>query len=174
MPFLFPSVLFRRAHDITPEYLKKNGIKALFLDVDNTLTGHGSQELPKEISDWLKIMEKADIKMTIISNNFDKRVRPFAQKIGLSHRAFCCKPSPLGLIQARKDLGFKKSEVALVGDQVFTDVLGANFYGVKSYLVLPMYSDYKPTIRFKRFLEKHILNAYIKRGGKIIEERTTE
>ncbi len=170
MSFFFPNLLFKRAYDITPEFLKKSNIKALLLDVDNTLTGHGSQELPAEISAWLLAMQDAGIKMAIVSNNVEKRVMPFAKKINLEYKSFCCKPSPIGLIKARKILGVQKNEIALVGDQIFTDVLAANFYGIKSYLVVPMYSDYKWTIRFKRYLEKRILNLYYKKGGKIIEK----
>ncbi len=170
MPLFFPSQLFKRAFYITPEQLVKNNIKALLLDVDNTLTGHGSQELPDEIDKWLCSMHDAGIKMAVVSNNMDKRVKPFANKIGLPYKAFCCKPSPLGLMKARGILGVEKSEIALVGDQIFTDVLAANFYGIKSFLVLPMYSDYKWTIRLKRYFESHILNLYIKRGGKIVEK----
>ncbi len=169
MRILFPSVYFKRIYLITPQYLKQNGITTLLLDVDNTLTSHGSQNLPSEIATWLDCMKSENIKMAIVSNNIEKRVKPFAHKIGLPYMSFCCKPSFLGLIKSKKMLGAKKSEIALIGDQIFTDVLAANFYNVKAILVQPMKADYKPTIRFKRFLEKFILNAYFKKGNKMIE-----
>ncbi len=164
----FPSDIFNKAYDITPEYLNNKGIKALILDVDNTLTGHGSQKLPQEIEVWLKEMQDAGIKMMIVSNNFKKRVQPFANAINLQYCAFSCKPSPLGLMRAVKKMNVHKNETALVGDQIFTDILGANFYNMKSLLVIPMYSDYKITIRFKRALEKPIINQFLKKGNKII------
>ncbi len=169
MSVFFPSIYFKRIYMVTPKYLKQNGITTLLLDVDNTLTSHGSQELAQEIADWLNNMKKENIKMAVVSNNVDKRVKPFAQKIGLPYMAFCCKPSPFGLIKSCKMLGVKKDEVALVGDQIFTDILAANFYNIKSILVQPMKSDYQPTIRFKRFLEKFIISAYFKKGNKMIE-----
>ncbi|MEG2037549.1 MAG: HAD hydrolase-like protein, partial [Ruthenibacterium sp.] len=97
----------------------------------------------------------------------------FAQQIDLPFRAFSCKPSPIGLAAARRAFGVKKSEIALVGDQIFTDVLGANLYGIPMLLVQPMYADYKPTIRLKRWLEKPVLARYYKRGGKLIQREET-
>ncbi len=174
MSFFFPSEIFDKVYDITPEYLHSKGINALLLDVDNTLTGHGSQELPQEVSDWLKVMHSSNIKMTIVSNNMNKRVMPFAKRLNMSYRAFCCKPSPYGLMKATNSLGVKKSEIALIGDQVFTDVLAAKFFGIKSLMVIPMYSDYKWTIRLKRYFEKFIIQSYLKSGGKIINTRSTK
>ncbi len=170
---LYPTAIFNRAFDITPLYLINNNIKALILDVDNTLTGHGSQKLPLEIEKWLSEMNSAGIKMVIVSNNFKKRVEPFAKSINLKFCAFSCKPSPLGLAKATKMLGVKKSEVALVGDQIFTDILGANIYNIKSLLVLPMYGDIKFTIRLKRAMEKPIIKAFLKKGN-IINEKGQE
>ncbi len=165
----YPSEIFNRAYDITYEYLKSKGIKALILDVDNTLTGHGSQELPTEIANWLNEMQDAGIAMMIVSNNFNKRVKPFANAIGLDYCAFSCKPSPVGLSKARKKLNVQKNEIALVGDQIFTDVMGANIYGIPSLMVLPMYKDTKFTINLKRNMEKPIINAFLKKGNKIIK-----
>ena len=162
-----PDAVFTRATAITPDYLRGHGIRALVLDVDNTLTGHGSQELPPEIEAWLAAMRKAGIKMVIASNNFKKRVAPFAGRIGLPYVAFCCKPSPTGLARARRRLGVKKEELALVGDQIFTDSVGANLYGIRMLLVQPMYRDIKWNIRLKRRLEQPILKHYFAQGGKL-------
>ncbi len=166
MPLLRPTVIFRRASCITPEYLAAHGIRALILDVDNTLTAHGSQELPADIAAWLDVMRAAGVRMTIASNNFSGRVAPFARRVGLDYQAFCCKPSPFGLARARRTLGVPKKQLALVGDQIFTDALGANLYGVPILLVEPMYPDTKPTIRLKRMLERPVLKRYDRAGGR--------
>lgn len=172
MPFFMPTAMFTRASAITPQYLHAHGIKALILDVDNTLTGHGSQQLPEDIAAWLEEMRTAGITMMICSNNIASRVAPFAERIGLSFRAFCCKPSPLGLRWAHKALGVQKHEVALVGDQIFTDALGANLYGIPVLLVQPMHEDTKATIRLKRWLEQPFLDAYYKKGGTLTGAET--
>lgn len=162
-----PDAMFTRATAVTPEYLKEQGIRALVLDVDNTLTGHGSQELPEDIAAWLEEMRAAGVGMMIVSNNFEKRVAPFADKIGLSHVSFSCKPSPVGFWRARRRLGVTKEQMALVGDQIFTDAVGANLYGIRMLLVQPMYADTKWNIRLKRRLEQPILKRYFAQGGKL-------
>lgn len=167
MPLLMPTVIFRRASAITPEYLRALGIKALMLDVDNTLTAHGSQELPEDIAAWIDVMRASGFQMAIASNNFKRRIAPFALRLGLPFAAFCCKPAPWGFAAARKTLGVSKNEMALVGDQIYTDALGANLYGIRVLLVQPMCEDNKLTICAKRILEKPVLARYYSRGGKL-------
>lgn len=174
MALLSPTVLFERVSCITPEFLEHNGIKGLILDVDNTLTSHGSQELPEDVAQWLDLMRRSGIKMTIASNNMPARVEPFAKRVGLDYRAFCCKPSPFGLWRARRALGLEKNAVALVGDQIYTDSLGANLYGIRMFLVQPMHEDTKLTIRLKRMLEKPVLERYYKKGGQLIGKHSDE
>ena len=103
--FITPEYLFSGAAAITPEFLKGKGITALVLDVDNTLTGHDSQQLPPAIRDWLDRMRAAGIQLAIASNNNEERVRPFAQAIGLDYVAMSCKPLTFGLARARKKFG---------------------------------------------------------------------
>lgn len=165
MPLFQPTAIFRCVSCITPEYLRAQGIEALILDVDNTLTAHGSQELAPDVAAWLERMRAAGVRMTIASNNMPKRVAPFAKRVGLHYQAFCCKPSPFGLARARRALGVPRRRVALVGDQIFTDTLGANLYGIPMLMVEPVHEDTKPTIRLKRWLERPILARYDRRGG---------
>ena len=168
MALFIPTQLFADVTHITPEYLRSQGVCALALDVDNTLTGHGSQEVPAQVEQWLETMRKAGIAMAIASNNFEKRVAPFAGRLGLEHVSFCCKPAPWGLARVRRKLGVERRQLALVGDQVFTDVLGANLYGIRTFLVRPMYRDIKPLIRVRRVLEQPVLQRYFEKGGSIL------
>ncbi len=172
MALFMPTVMVDRISSITPEFLEHSGIKGLILDVDNTLTAHGSQELPPDVAQWLERMRAAGIKMTIASNNMPARVEPFAKRVGLDYRAFCCKPSPFGLWRARRAMGVEKGAAALVGDQIYTDSLGANLYGIRMFLVRPMHEDTKPTIRLKRMLEKPVLERYYKKGGQLVEGKS--
>ena len=107
MALFQPTALFRGAEYITPEYLRGHGIRALILDVDNTLTGHGSQQLPPAIAAWLQTMKESGVRLRVASNNMPGRVRPFAQKIGLPYSALCCKPSPFGLWHACREMGVR-------------------------------------------------------------------
>lgn len=168
MPIFMPTQVFRSVSSITPAYLKEHGIRALILDVDNTLTGHGSQELPGHVEKWLAEMKRSGIALAIASNNLEKRVAPFAKAIGVEHVSFCCKPAPWGLARALRKLHVSKREVALVGDQIFTDAVGANLYGIPVLLCRPMYRDTKPTIRLKRVFERPFLEHYRKKGGSIL------
>ena len=166
--FITPEYLFSGAAAITPEFLKEKGIIALVLDVDNTLTGHDSQQLPPAIRDWLDRMRAAGIQLAIASNNNEERVRPFAQSIGLDYVAMSCKPLTFGLARARKKFGVPRRQMAIVGDQLFTDRLAGTLYGIPALVVQPMYEDFKKGIRFKRRLEKPFLARYFKKGGKLL------
>ena len=163
-----PEYLFSSVEAITPEFLKEKGITALVLDVDNTLTGHNSQRLAPSVRRWLDRMRAAGIKLAIASNNSEARVRPFAQAIGLDYVAMSCKPLTFGLARARKRFGVPKRQMAIVGDQLFTDRLAGAFYGISALVVQPMYEDFKKGICFKRRLEKPFLDRYFKRGGNVL------
>ncbi|MDL2252513.1 YqeG family HAD IIIA-type phosphatase [Ruminococcaceae bacterium OttesenSCG-928-I18] len=168
MPFLTPEYYFRSVTRITPQFLRNKGISALVLDVDNTLAEHDSQEVSPEVMKWLAEMRKAGICMMLASNNLYSRVEPFARKLGLQFASFCCKPSPKWLVAAVRHWGLPPSSIALVGDQIFTDVFAGHLVGVKVLLVKPISEDIKPTIRLKRRLEAPFLARYFRKGGKLL------
>lgn len=122
-----PEYVFKDVTRITPAFLAQMGIRALVLDVDNTLTEDRSQELSPEVAQWLEQMRAADIRMTIVSNGTGKRVGPFAQKLGMEFISLSAKPLPLGLMRARRRLGVKRSQMAMVGDQLLPTVWPLRF-----------------------------------------------
>ena len=153
-----PEYVFKDVTHITPEWLAAKGITALVLDIDNTLTADRSQELPEEVAVWLDTMRRAGVRLTIVSNGAEKRVRPFAQRIGLRCISFSCKPAPFGFWRAARRLGLPLNQCAAVGDQVFTDILGAHAAGVKSIQVMPIELETgKPLMQLKRRIEKRII-----------------
>ena len=83
LALFYPTIYRRRITDITLDDLEKLGVRGLLLDVDNTLTAHGSQHLSPEVRDWLRDMQQAGIGLTVVSNALPSRVGPFAEKIGL-------------------------------------------------------------------------------------------
>lgn len=168
MGLLTPSYIFNSITGITLPFLRQMGICALVLDVDNTLTAHGSQELRPEIAAWLADMQAAGLPMMLASNNTKARVAPFADKLGLPFTSFCCKPAPFWLWQARRRWHLPRRAIALVGDQIFTDQLAGSLWGARVLLVRPMAADHKPSIRLKRRLEKPFLLRYHKKGGKYL------
>ena len=150
---------FRKTVDITPAFLKKHGIKGLILDVDNTLTTHDNPVPAEGIIQWLENMKKNGIKLIIVSNNHAERVRTFADPLGLDFVSDSGKPLKRGYIAAMKKMGLSPEETAAVGDQLFTDVWGANLAKVRMLYVEPMELEPKSKrfIRFKRVLEKPFL-----------------
>lgn len=156
-PFI-PTYMKRRIFDITPEFLEKSGIRGLLVDVDNTLTLHNSPDLSPEVSEWLDEMKSHGIKLVIISNNNKQRIEPFAAALGLEFLPNAKKPLKSGVEHCMNIIGLDKAEVALAGDQIFTDVLAGNLGGIRTILLEPFNESEWWFIRFKRFLEKPLIN----------------
>ena len=165
---LTPEYIFRSIESITPAFLRDHGITALVLDVDNTLTGDGSQVLDPSVQAWLDTMRAAGISLTIVSNNTARRVRPFADRVGLQFVSMACKPLPIGLMVARRRLGLKKHQMAIVGDQLFTDRMAAGLYGIPAYVVLPRGKDVNKGVKAKRKLEAPFIRRYYEKGGTLL------
>lgn len=163
-----PQYLFADVTHITPQFLHEKGITALLLDVDNTLTAHGSQQLPHAVESWLETMKQSGIRLLIVSNNTEQRVAPFAKRIGIGHISMGCKPLPVGLARARRRLGVQRHQLALVGDQLFTDRLAGWNYGIPVLVVQPLAPDTHRSIRFRRHLEQPFIRRYFKRGGQLL------
>lgn len=152
-----PDIRLDRITEITPDMLRRRGISALILDVDNTLSTHHGQQLTEGLSDWLSLMRENGILLTILSNSTDKRLKPFAEKIGLSYISMGLKPLPFGYFRALKSLGTGKKETAIVGDQIFTDVLGGKLSGVRTVLLTPIKPESSLRFRIKRRAERWLL-----------------
>ena len=159
MSLFYPTLYKNRITDITLADLEQLGVKGLLLDVDNTLTTHGSQVLSDEVRDWLRQMQEAGIRMTVVSNSWEWRVAPFAEKIGLRHTSLSCKPSPIGFWRGARRLELPKAQCAAIGDQVFTEILGANLYGMTCIQVMPIELETgKPFLKLKRRVERWLYN----------------
>ena len=144
---------FRKVTDISPEMLAKMNIKGLILDVDNTLTTHDNPQPADGVVKWIYNMRENGIKMIIVSNNHPPRVQPFAELLGLNFVCEGRKPLTKGYRQAIRQLGLNADNVAPVGDQIFTDILGANLTGIKSFYVAPIKYEETAFFKFKRTME---------------------
>ena len=160
-----PHYIFEKTTKITPEFLKELGITNLLLDVDNTLTTHDNPLPSPGIPEWVDMMKAAGIGMVIISNNNKERVEPFAAKLGLPFTSMSCKPLPYGYIKGMKILGSNRKNTAMVGDQIFTDVMGANLSGMKCLMVLAILAEESAGFKFKRRIEKGFIEKYLKQQG---------
>lgn len=153
-----PDYIFDSFLDITPDFLKYNNISALLLDVDNTLTGaHKSKVLRDDADEWFSSMRESGIGLIVLSNAKKDRAKAFADSIGLDCVGFAAKPLPFGYLKAAKELGLERCNIAMVGDQIFTDALGANLVGMRSILVTDITLEDSLSFRIRRKLENKIL-----------------
>ena len=137
MPLSFlPKVMTDKTTDITPELLREKGIKLLMLDFDNTIVPYTTTVPTAEMEKWLKTMnELQDIQLCIVSNSHNDRVPKFCRERGIAVITHAKKPFPKGINECLAKYGISADKAALVGDQIFTDTLGANGAGVISILV---------------------------------------
>lgn len=137
MPFSFlPKLMTDKLTDITPQLLRARGIKLLMLDFDNTIVPYTTTVPTAEMEAWLKDMNSLeDIQLCIVSNSHNDRVPKFCRERNMAVITHAKKPFPKGIHECLAKYGIPASQAALVGDQIFTDTLGANNAGVKSILV---------------------------------------
>lgn len=155
-----PNFKLHHITDIQPEFLEKNQIKALILDVDNTLSTHHGMNLTEGLTEWLDLMRNNGIKMIILSNSKEKRVEPFAKSICLEYISLGLKPLPFKFFMSLKKLNINRGQVAVVGDQLFTDSLGAHLSGIRSIILDPILLEDMISFKFKRKLEKILYSFY--------------
>ena len=138
--------------DFKKEY--ERGIRGIIFDIDNTLVPHGypADERAKDLFEELK---RCGIKGCIVSNNHEKRVRPFAEALGAFYVFDAGKPKKAGYLSGMKEMGTGLSDTLVIGDQLITDILGAKRLKVESVCVRPIdLSTDPPFVKFKRILEK--------------------
>lgn len=159
---IYPKEYLSSVKDIKLEFLNKNNIKGLILDVDNTLINL-DRKMPAGISDWAKNLKANGIKICILSNsNKIDKVETVAKMIDVPYIFFGKKPLKSGFLRAKDILKLPNKNIAVVGDQIFTDVIGANRCNMFSILVKPIEEkDYLIT-KLKRPLEQLIIKKYEK------------
>ena len=160
-----PDYVFDSIADISPAFFEKEGIEALILDLDNTLTTHNNPVPDAVRLKWFEDMKSRGLKMIIVSNNHPERVKPFAEFLGLDFVPDGKKPLPRGYNEACRRLGIPKKKTAAVGDQIFTDVMGCKAAGIRSIFVFPIEYETGFWFRVKRTLEKPLLPKRPNRGG---------
>ena len=160
---LYPKAYFKKVEQITVEFLKKKEIKALILDVDNTLIDY-KRNLSEEVVKWAKELKEEGIKLYILSNtNHKEKVEEVATKIGVDYQNLAKKPFKSGFLKVGKILQEKPENIGVVGDQIFTDVIGGNRCKMFTILVEPIDKKDFWYTAWKRPLENKIKEKYIKK-----------
>jgi len=157
---LYPDYYLNNITNISLELIEKENIKGLILDVDNTLIDFNHKTI-EGLEEWCNNLKENGVKFCVLSNsNKRKKVEKISNLLGVPYIFFAMKPFKKGFKESAKLLNLNNKEIAVVGDQIFTDVLGANRCKMKSILVKPIAEkDYLITI-IKRPLEKYILKKY--------------
>ena len=164
MALQLPTMAAKHLLDITPELLRTMGVKAVLLDVDNTLSHHGAPVPFAGTIPWVEQMKNAGFRLMIVSNNTERRIAPFAGQFGLPFIWRACKPLPIGYWKAAKRLGVRHRETVIIGDQIYTDVVGANLIGMRSVLVEPAEEEHGWSFRVRRHFEKSVRRKIQSRG----------
>lgn len=139
---LIPCIRYSSIYEIDINGLKAQGIHLLLLDLDNTLIPYGLTEPEEVLHRWIAALREEGIAPFILSNSRkEKRVPDLAKKLGVPFLRRAGKPKKKGFQQAMQEMGKSQAETAMVGDQIFTDILGANRAGVRSVLVRPLRLD---------------------------------
>ena len=160
MPLLQPCRMVRHITDLPPAFFEENGYRGVILDVDNTLTTHGNPVPAEGVTEWVKAVRETGVQMAILSNNTRERVEPFAKKLGLDFVSMACKPLSFGVTRACRRYGLQPSQMALIGDQIFTDILSGNLKGVCTILVEPYQLEKGWFFRLKRRLEQPVIRRF--------------
>ena len=132
---LLPVLLTDRVTNLTPEFLREQGIRLLMLDFDNTIVPYTTDIPTPEMAAWLAQMGRSDIQICVVSNSRRDRVNVFCEKFGIPCITHARKPFSKGICHCMEQFAVPPAQCALVGDQIFTDTLGANCAGVRSILV---------------------------------------
>ncbi|MDO4583433.1 MAG: YqeG family HAD IIIA-type phosphatase [Planctomycetia bacterium] len=156
-PFL-PDWKVGVVNELTPALLREMGIESVLLDVDCTLKRYDTDILEGSVWIWLETLQKGGISVCLLSNGKGRRIGQFAQRYHLPYVAMALKPLPFGCLRAIRQQHWEQKSTAMVGDQIFADVMAGKLAGLKTILVTPIHPEMEPLFtRVKRPFEKIIL-----------------
>lgn len=156
-----PTWMVKSIYSIKAEQLKEQGIKAVLVDLDNTLIAWNQPEATAESIAWIQKIKKTGIQVLILSNNSGDRIKKVAEILDVGYVPRSLKPTVRAFKIAEKKLDLTADEMVMIGDQLITDVLGANRYQLRSILVKPLLASDAWNTKFNRFIETRIMRALI-------------
>lgn len=159
---LKPDYFVKHLCDIDSKKLRNDGILLLICDVDNTLCLHDESEICQQHLDWIDSVKKEGIKVVLISNNHKKRIAKIGQTIGCDTIGFALKPMKHAYKEILRRYQVSTCEVFCVGDQLFTDIIGAKRMKMKCALVEPLAEKDIIYTRVYRWIEKLIVRKWRK------------
>jgi len=161
-----PDYVFDTIYQITPLFLREHGIQGVLIDLDGTLASRKAPLPPDGLDDFLRELQGNGLKIIIFSNNREKRVERFCQTLHIPFISRAGKPFLRGFRLAIKKLNLPPQALAIVGDQIFTDVLGGNRIGALTCCVRPIdWHDFLIRARY------HVERVFVKCGEKSKRKR---
>ena len=158
MSLFYPDVMLENIYEIDSEKLKKNGIKAVVFDIDNTLAYNAEPSPSEKAITFLNNLKKDGFYVIVASNNTEERVKKFCQNLDSLYVHKANKPLGRKIRALLKEIDVDKKEAAIVGDQIFTDILCGKMMNMFAILVKPFDTNENKFIKFKRKVE----NLFIK------------
>lgn len=160
---IYPDFYCDSVRDVKIEFLQEHNIKGIILDVDNTLIDY-YRKFEDGTIEWVNELKKAGIKFCIVSNtNKLDKVIYVAETLEIPYFHFAKKPFKTGFIKAKEKMGLDAQNIAAIGDQIMTDVIGSNRCKMFSILVKPIQEKDIFITRIKRPIENKIINSYLKK-----------
>ena len=154
---LRPDGFAERLSGVSLDDLSACGIRGIIVDLDNTLVGYGQDHLAEADEAWVRLARSRGFGVVLVSNNFTGRVARVGAQLNVPAISSALKPLPRGFLAALRVLGTSKAATIVVGDQLFTDVLGAKFCGLRSILTEPIVAHDWLGTRVLRLLERVVL-----------------
>jgi len=146
-----PDYYLRSVSDIDLDALRSRGVDTLLVDLDNTLLPRDTSAVPESARKWVRSLAAHGFKVCLVSNNWHERVSEVAEELGIDLVAKAVKPLPFAFLRALRKVGSTRSSSAVVGDQMFTDVVGGKLLGMVTVMVLPLsQSDLPHTLALRR------------------------
>jgi uncharacterized protein len=152
-----PDLYLQSVCEIDLDALKARGVDTLLVDLDNTLLPRDSDAIPADIAEWSERLKGSGFAVCLVSNNWHDRVHTVARELGFSLVAKAVKPLPFAFLRALRLVASTRERSAIVGDQLFTDVLGGKLLGIMTIMVLPLSSSDLPHTLLLRRVERVLL-----------------
>lgn len=162
-----PTFAVEAVYDLKPESLRKHGISAVLVDLDNTLIAWNNPDGTPELREWLDDMTEADIPVVVVSNNKHERVKRAVDPFHVDFISRAMKPFTRGINKAIERYNFNRDEVVLVGDQLMTDIRACHRAGIRSILVKPLVTSDAWNTKFNRARERRVLKKMTQKYGPI-------
>ncbi len=160
---VLPNCYVKSVYDIDYETLYKKGYHSIIFDIDNTLLPVNDIKVPEELKCLMEQLKGYGFNVCIVSNNSLERVLPPAENLGVTYLANAHKPNPIAFSTALKELNSTVEETVMVGDQMLSDIKGANEYGLYSILVDPVDNKYDIKTGTSRVLQNIMIKKLSKR-----------